>query len=115
EQKDDTEMSGDREPILARIAEALRTPAPRHHEPHSHERKSAPVPFREWLPPVGQDRNEQIALFARLSETLRTEFHECASPEDAAARIAELAKTGLWKRIALHSGALIDQVAAKLP
>jgi L-lactate dehydrogenase complex protein LldG len=109
-------MSGDREPILARIAEALRTPAPRHHEPHSHEKNSATsVPFREWLPPVGEDRQEQIALFARLSEMLRTEFRECASPEDAAGHIAALARDGQWKRIALHSGALIDSVAAKLP
>ena len=109
-------MSGDREPILARIAEALRTPAPRPHEPHSPERPTAaPIPFREWLPPVGQGRQEQIALFARLSEMLRTEFHECASPADAAGHIASLAREGQWKRIALHSGALIDSVASKLP
>jgi L-lactate dehydrogenase complex protein LldG len=109
-------MSGDREPILARIAEALRTPAPRHHEPHAHEKNSAAsVPFREWLPQVGEERQEQIAVFARLSEMLRTEFRECASPVEAASHIASLAQEGQWKRIALHSGALIDAVAAKLP
>jgi L-lactate dehydrogenase complex protein LldG len=109
-------MSGDREAILGRITEALRAPAPRHHEPHAHAANSAAsVPFREWLPPVGDDQQEQIALFARLSEMLRTEFRECASLEDAGGHIANLAREGQWKRIALHSGALIDSVAAKLP
>ena len=108
-------MSGDRDLILGRIAEALRAPAPRHHEPHGDSASAVSVPFREWLPPVHGDVPEQVALFARLSDALRTELRECATPEDAANHIATLAGEGNWKRIALHSGALIDVVAAKLP
>ena len=41
-------MNGDRAAVLERIREALREPAPRHHEAAGGE----PAPFREWLPPV---------------------------------------------------------------
>jgi len=108
-------MKGDRELILGRIAEALRVPAPRHHESHGNAAAGASVAFREWLPPVGEEKQDQVGLFARLSETLRTEFRECATAEEAASQIATLAQDGNWKCIALHSGKLIDAVAAKLP
>ncbi len=109
-------ISGDREAILGRIAEALREPAPKHHEAPD---KPAPLgltaPFREWLPPVGKTRKDQIALFAQQSEVLRTEFVECASVVGAAKQLTELAKKADWKTIALHAGELTDAVAAKLP
>jgi L-lactate dehydrogenase complex protein LldG len=110
-------MNGDRVAILGRIREALREPAPRHHD------KPTPVPagslasahFREWLPPVQPQFEERIALFAKLSEMLRTEFVRCPSTKAAADHIAGLAIEGSWTRIALHSGELCDAVAAELP
>jgi len=107
---------GDRDAILGRIAEALREEAPRHHEAPD---KPAPLgvtaPFREWLPPVGKTRKEQVALFAQQSEVLRTEFRECPSVAGAAKHIAALAAELGWKTIALHAGELTDAVAERLP
>jgi L-lactate dehydrogenase complex protein LldG len=108
--------SGDRNAILARVAEALREEAPRHHETPE---KPAPIgvtaPFREWLPPVGKTRKDQIALFAQQSEALRTEFRECPSAAGAAKHIAALATEWGWKTIALHAGELTDAIAERLP
>lgn len=107
---------GDRDAVLGRITEALREEAPRHYEA---SQKSAPAgltaPFREWLPPVGPTRKEQVTLFAKQSEVLRTEFRECASAEVAAKHIAKLAGESGWKTIALHAGKLTDAVAEYLP
>ncbi|MEP6668881.1 MAG: LUD domain-containing protein [Chthoniobacter sp.] len=107
---------GDREAILGRIAEALREEAPRHHEaPDKPAPLSVTAPFREWLPPVGKTRKDQIALFAQQSEALRTEFRECPSEAGAAKHIAALAAELGWKTIALHAGELTDAIAERLP
>jgi L-lactate dehydrogenase complex protein LldG len=107
---------GDREAVLARITEALREEAPRHHEKlEKPASASVTAPFREWLPPVGPSRKEQIALFAQQSEALRTEFRECASVEAAAKHIAKVAAESEWKTLALHAGRLTDAVAEHLP
>ena len=112
----DTSPKGDREAILARVAEALREEAPRYHEaPEKPAPKGVTAPFREWLPPVGETSKDQIALFARQSEALHTEFCECSSLSAAAKHLAALAKEFHWKRIALHAGELTDAVAEKLP
>jgi L-lactate dehydrogenase complex protein LldG len=109
-------MNGDREALLARVTEALRLPAPLHHEkPAKPATHSVTAPFREWLPPVGASLAEQVALFAKQSEVLRTEFLECPSPEAAAQHLAKLARENGWKRLALHSGRLADAVTASLP
>jgi L-lactate dehydrogenase complex protein LldG len=109
-------MKGDREQILARVTEALREPAPRHHEaPSKPATHTVTAPFREWLQPVGAPIDEQVALFARQSDVLRTDFRECVSLDAAAAHLAALAGENGWKKIALHSGELTDGIVAKLP
>lgn len=110
-------MSGDREKIYARIREALREPAPRHHEKpaRSATMPTVTAPFREWLPPVGASFEERLALFAKQSDVLKTEFVECADAAAAAAHIAGLAEANGWKKIALHAGVLNDSIAAHLP
>jgi L-lactate dehydrogenase complex protein LldG len=111
-------MNGDREAILGRIREALREPAPRHHE-HAATTSASGVavtaPFREWLPGVGDSAEDRIACFARLSEMLRTEFVPCASMAAATKHIAGLATELGWKRLATHAGELNDRVVKKLP
>jgi L-lactate dehydrogenase complex protein LldG len=109
-------MNGDREQILGRITEALREPAPRHHEaPSKPATHSVTAPFREWLPPVGTTKKDQVALFAKQSEVLRTAFLECTSIAAAARHLSALAEENGWKKIALHAGELTDAIAAKLP
>jgi L-lactate dehydrogenase complex protein LldG len=104
-------MSGDREAILGRVREALKDAAPRHHEKQGPAPSSAvTAPFREWLPRVGPGVEDRVALFAKLSEMLRTEFVECSSMAVAAARIAQLAHENGWTRLATHAAPLCDAV-----
>jgi L-lactate dehydrogenase complex protein LldG len=111
-------MNGDREAILGRIREALREPAPRHHD----QPATAPAgqgtvtaPFREWLPHVDDSPKARIECFARLSEILKTEFVTCASIAAATKHLAGLATDLGWKRLATHAGELNDRIAKKLP
>jgi L-lactate dehydrogenase complex protein LldG len=106
-------MKGDREKVLARIREALVLSAPHHDEPVGVKATSS-APFRAWLPPVGEAIGEQVALFARQSEVLKTEFLECADVAAAAAHLAKLAAENGWKRIAWHAGALNEGVVSHL-
>ena len=106
----------DREPILARIREALREPAPRHYEKTAASPSGGvqvTAPFREWLPRVGDSAEERVACFARLSEMLKTEFVPCASIAAAAKHLALLAQANDWRRVASHSGALCDALVAE--
>jgi L-lactate dehydrogenase complex protein LldG len=100
-------MKGGRSIILNRIREALRNnPAPRPHtsnsqadaavETHGHAQ-------RAWLPQVGATLPEQIDLFAKISEGLRTEFHRVPTIAAAQDLLKQLAAAGGWKKIASHS------------
>ena len=110
------QLSGDREAVLGRIREALRIPAPLKHPA---ERSAGGEPttahFREWLPPVGPSLDEKFALFAKLSESLRSELVVCADLTQAAAAVTSLADAETWKTIALHRGDLLDALAGQLP
>jgi L-lactate dehydrogenase complex protein LldG len=109
-------LNGDRDAILGRVREALRIPAPLKHPA---ERSAGGEPttahFREWLPPVGPSLDEKFALFAKLSETLRSELIVCADLAQAAEAITSLSSAESWKTIALHRGGLLDKLAPLLP
>jgi L-lactate dehydrogenase complex protein LldG len=111
-----THQNGDRDAILGRVREALRVPAPLKHPA---ERSAGGEPttahFREWLPPVGPTLDEKFALFAKLSESLRSELVVCADLPQAAAAVATLSTDGSWKTLAMHSGPLIDTLVPLLP
>ena len=107
--------TGDRAGILGRVREALREKAPLKHPA---ERSAGGEPttahFREWLPPVGPSIDEKYALFAKLSEQLRSELLPCPNIAHAAAAFNALAHELSWKTIALHKGSLLDQLAPLL-
>ena len=100
-------MSDGKTIILTRIREALRdNPAPRPHATHAssgHDDTPQDHAPREWLPKVGESLDEQIELFARQSEGLKTELHRCSSLEDARRVLSLLASEGGWKKIATHT------------
>jgi L-lactate dehydrogenase complex protein LldG len=100
-------MTGGRSIILNRIREALRNnPAPRPHTSHSQSEASAQQnghAQREWLPKVGTTLPEQIDLFAKISEGLKTEFHRVPTLEAAREVLAKLAAESGWKKVATHS------------
>jgi L-lactate dehydrogenase complex protein LldG len=109
-------MSTSREKIIARIGEALASPAPRHHESVETEarRGGATADFREWLPRAGTSDEEQRALFKRQCALLRAEVVECDDSAAAAAHLLERARNNHWKRIAYHSGKLIEPLIGSL-
>jgi len=104
-----------REIILGRVREALKTAAP---PPFFHDGgagpSSLPASPQKWLPPVGETLEEQIELFRRNAEDLKAEFHECTSMNEAIQHVKKLAADGGWKKIGRHSGALTDAVAQEL-
>lgn len=100
-------MNSGRAIILNRIREALRNnPAPRPHTSHSQVEASSEQnghAQREWLPKVGATIPEQVALFSKISEGLKTEFHRVPTLSAARDIIAKLAADNGWKKIATHS------------
>ena len=105
----------ERDAILARIRDALRTPAPRpgaHDLPPLASARAASVRAREHLPPVGGTPEEQLALFVRHSEELRTQFHLADDIAAAHAFLSQLAAEEKWQRVATHEGPLSSPAAA---
>jgi L-lactate dehydrogenase complex protein LldG len=98
-----------REQILARIREAIRFPAK--HPDSGHGARVAvaegPSGFRQWLPQVPEEHSEQIALFARQSADLKTDFVRCSDLAAAAQQLAEIAKGEGWKSIAHQPNAFL--------
>ena len=111
-------MSGKTQ-ILTRIREALRdlAPVPGHHGEGALHHGEPPKEFGGWLPQVSESLDEQIALFAKNSEDLKTELHVLGSEAELPARLAAFAAENAWKRVATHRGALTDTavLALKLP
>lgn len=105
----------DREKILGRIRDALRTPAPRpgvHGAAALDQREDASshdVPdYTDWLPLVGKDFDSRAELFARQSVELKTEFFRLKNESELPARFQQLAAENQWKQVATHRGALTD-------
>jgi L-lactate dehydrogenase complex protein LldG len=100
-------MNPGRSIILGRIREALRNnPSPRPHTSHSQTEAASEHnghAQREWLPEVGGTLPEQIDLFARISEGLKTELHRFPTMDGARVAIAKLAAESGWKKIGTHS------------
>ncbi|MBI1840080.1 MAG: LUD domain-containing protein [Verrucomicrobia bacterium] len=105
----------ERENILGRIREALKTPAPRPggHAGQDHDSltasspaRTAAVHAREWLPPVPETAEGQLALFAAHSADLKTDFRTLPDADAFASALRDLAAQLGWKRVASHNGDL---------
>ena len=108
-------MSGKAQ-ILTRIREALRdlAPVPGHHGEGALHHGEPPKDFGGWLPQVGDSLDEQIALFAKNSEDLKTEFHVLGSAAELPARLAAFGAENGWKRVATHRGEMTDATVPAL-
>ncbi len=107
----------EREPILGRIREALRVPAPKpgvHSGPGQRvpAHPQRPTDFRPWLPAVGESFDERVASFAKYSAELKTDFQLLAGREELQTRLAALARAEGWKKIATHNNELANGVVA---
>ena len=125
EEKEVTE----REKILGRVRAALKFPAPfpgahdqRSMDPHSattvgeaaKSNAASAEAVRQWLPRVGKNFDEQLALFAKNSAELKTDFQLFTSAEDARQAIARLRDSEKWRRVAGHSGELTNAICPAL-
>jgi L-lactate dehydrogenase complex protein LldG len=108
----------EREKILARVREALKVVAPL---PGSHGEIHAPASAkpsassaRQWLPKVGENFEEQLALFSRNAAELKADFQPLASRDELKTALAKISATENWKRIATHRGELTDSISGAL-
>ena len=114
-----------RDTILARIREALRTPAPRPHlKSHAAEAAAggdaalAVLPLevaRPWLPDGGETPDERLRILTENLEKLRAVVRQVPHLDAAAEAVAALASERGWKRLAYHGHRLVEPVVAQAP
>ena len=102
----------EREKIFARIREALtvKAPLPGHHDVVAHPASNGTpaAKAREWLPPVGDSFEDQLARFHANATDLKATFHFCNNREEFAKSLTGLRDAEGWKKIASHGGELTD-------
>jgi L-lactate dehydrogenase complex protein LldG len=98
----------DREAILARVREALTSPAPKpgSHGSGHYESVVSPDPgaARKWLPAVGTSFEEQVALFRSNSVELKTDFQLLNGVDELKQSLIKLRDAEGWQRVASHNG-----------
>jgi L-lactate dehydrogenase complex protein LldG len=108
----------ERENILARIREALKIPAPppgQHADAPAHPAGTHPADgARQWLPPVGNNFNDWVALFAKNAVELKADFQMFNSAGEMRQALIRLCGVEGWKRAACHSGPLTDAICPML-
>jgi L-lactate dehydrogenase complex protein LldG len=109
----------ERENILARVREALKVPAPRpgsHHAGGAHPKGAAHPASRagEWLPPVGESFDQQLAAFAINAADLRAELHTLNDATALAAVLCAQRDAGSWRKVATHTGTLTAQAVGAM-
>lgn len=109
----------EREKIFARIREALTVaaPLPGHHGTTAEHAPASAAPgahAREWLPPVGDSFEDQLARFRANAADLKATFYLCDSRDELAKLLLELRDVEGWKKVASHSGDLTDAACKTL-
>jgi L-lactate dehydrogenase complex protein LldG len=105
----------EKESILGRIREALRAkaPVPGFHdgdrESHLPSESETLEKISQWLPLVGNQVDDWIELFAKNSDELKTSFHLLENRGELSDRMAELASSEGWARIAWHTTTLTEE------
>ena len=106
----------ERDNILGRVREALKTKAPR---PGPHD-EANPLPeppasgARQWLPPVGTHFKDWVELFKKNAADLKVEFVMVTSSDEMRQALIALRDAEGWKSAACHSGLLPDAICPAL-
>jgi len=108
----------EREKIFGRIQEALTVvaPVPGHHghaKPAAHKTSPASQ-ARQWLPPVADSFEDQLACFRENAANLKADFYFVNGPEQLSKLLLELRDTQGWKKIASHTGELTEAACCTL-
>jgi len=103
----------ERENIMARIAAALKTPAP---PPLGLADTALPTTEdqRRVLPTVGVSLSDRLALFAKNAADLRARFVLLPAPDALGAELKALRDSEGWTRVASHHGELTNAACAGL-
>jgi L-lactate dehydrogenase complex protein LldG len=108
----------EREKIFGRIREALTViaPVPGHHGASGHAPATgAPLTHaREWLPPVGESFEDQLARFRANIADLKATFYLANDREELAKLLLELRDVEGWKKVGSHGGELTDAACKTL-
>lgn len=99
-------MSSARADILARVREALRAPT----DPHVRRAGAAPPSGggpSQWLPSVGDSYENRAALFAELSEKLKTTLLRVPDRAAAVEELKRVAGEEGWRRVGYHDTQLV--------
>jgi L-lactate dehydrogenase complex protein LldG len=107
----------ERENILGRIREALRTTAPlpgSHGDEAVHALASAATTARQWLPAVSATATEQFELFAKNCADLKADFQLFASRAELKAALAKIRDAEKWQQVASHDSELSNFASRSL-
>lgn len=104
----------EREKILGRIHDALRTAA---HRPGAHgsEHEASPAgekpggSVQQWLPSGGENFAEHVEHFRARAIELKTDFQLLTSAAEVQAVLAKIASEENWKHVATHDGLTTDE------
>jgi L-lactate dehydrogenase complex protein LldG len=106
----------ERDNILGRIREALKTKAPR---PGTHD-EANPLPeppasgARQWLPHAGNHFKDWVELFGKNAADLKVDFVMVTSSDEMRHALIGLRDAEGWKSAACHSGLLPDAICPAL-
>jgi L-lactate dehydrogenase complex protein LldG len=108
----------EREKIFGRIREALslKAPLPGHgHSVLAHAgANQGTTNARRWLPLVGADFEQRLALFQKTAADLKAEICMVSDPQELSKRLIELRDAEGWKKIGAHTGELTNQAIQAL-
>jgi len=108
----------EKEKILGRVRDALRSPAPRPGDAHTHPQPASALVAsnnsRQWLPAVGESFEERMGLFRKNAADLKADFYLVKSWEEASGVLVKLRDQEGWQRVGAHKGDLTDAACAVL-
>ena len=106
----------ERQNILGRIREALKTKASRPGPPGDAGLSSLPptAGARRWLPAVGSHFKDWVESFSRNAAELQVNFQLLSSSDEMRRSLLQLRNAEGWKRLATHAGMLPDAICPVL-
>jgi len=108
----------EKEQILARVREALKSPAPYPGDAHAHPKPASGLAAsnasRQWLPAVGETFEGRIELFQKNAADLKAAFYLVEGWEEASGVLMKLRDQEGWQRVGAHKGDLTDAACAGL-
>ncbi|MGC8742517.1 MAG: LutC/YkgG family protein [Verrucomicrobiia bacterium] len=101
----------DREIILSSIKEALKKPS---HRQDFNPKGDLRSQISNVLPATGNNFEENLNLFKKNSDELKTDFYTVKSIDEIVQHLERLKESEQWKSIATHSDDLFNNICSKL-